>query len=79
MPYCINCGKAQSKLNGGTLCKTCFNANNKGSVRSKDTVQTQEHNGNNYNPMDGDITELTSINADSRELLTPQEIFEENF
>ena len=79
MPYCINCGNAQSKLNGGTLCKTCFNANNKGSVRSKDTVQTQEHNGNNYNPMDGDITELTSINADSRELLTPQELFEENF
>ena len=24
MPHCVNCGKGQTKLNGGFLCKNCF-------------------------------------------------------
>ena len=61
MPFCINCGKAQSKLNGNTLCTACYNANNKGSVRSKDNTQMQTHDENNSNIISGDVTKQTSI------------------
>ena len=80
MPFCIsNCGKPQSKLNGGTLCNACFNANNKGSVRFKDNTQMQTHDENNSNIINGDVTEQTSIDATSSQTPTPQELFEENF
>ena len=76
MPFCTNCGKAQSKLNGGTLCKLCFNSINKGSVRAKENLPEQTYNTYLNN---NDIMEQTTNCTTSSQSPTPQELFEENF
>ena len=74
MPYCTNCGKSQSKLNGGTLCKVCFNTSNKGIVRSKESTSNLPHspsptnNLNNPSSMNGDVMEQQLSDMDISQL-----------
>ena len=48
MPLCT-CGKTQSRLNAGGLCKDCFNEANNGSEKLKDNeVRSDGDKGSNY-------------------------------
>ena len=61
----IVCGIAQSKLNGGTHCKTCFNKVNKGVIKSKElTNNVSQVSHNTHGSINNDVSVEVSNDAD---------------
>ena len=68
MPLCSNCSKAQSKLNKGALCKSCFNSgDNNNKCYSDDEYVTKDEFINSAQVSEDEI--ISDIASEEREFI----------
>ena len=63
MPFCVECGNRQGRLNAGGLCKTCKNKKIKNNNSINNDITVSSDGMNNYNYVQS-INRLSNVNLD---------------